>query len=266
MRLILRDIRAVSGVTGVAVIIKQDGRVESLFPAAFTERHTEELMKLITTGYQRLRGFTRLSLRFERVVVHLINQPEFLLFATVRPDSDEHLFEMIVKSKLPAIGRTLLREKKSGTGDNPGSNRGPAQSERAITVLIQACNALAHIISERVSLTGVASAWRQARGASINNEPLTEALTALEVDAGGRLNIRKGCVIPPTADNMKVLAEMVQRFFDSLGTAGTTAEEAFYSLLEPHRELLEQYGFFHFMRDAAGTTSTRPSRRVSPLN
>ena len=89
---ILRDIRAVSGVTGVAILVKHDGRMERLFPAAFTERHSEELQALVTNAYQRLRGFTRLSLRFERVVVHLFNQPEFLLLATVLPDVEEMLY------------------------------------------------------------------------------------------------------------------------------------------------------------------------------
>jgi len=249
MRQILRDIRAVAGVTGVAVIIKQNGQVESLFPAAFTERHTEELLKLITTGYQRLRGFNRLSLRFQRVVVHLINQPEFLLFATVLPDIDEHLFETIVKSKLPSIGRILVRRNEASRNERQAGARSQAQPDRVVGVLIQSCNALAHIIGEKVSLTGVASAWRQSREAAVS---MNDALAALEVDAGGKLSVRKGRVLTPSADNMKSLAGMVQQFFTLLGTAGTTAEGAFYALLEPHRDVLEEYGFFHFMRETTG--------------
>jgi hypothetical protein len=244
----------------VAVIIKQNGHVESMFPAAFTPRHTEELLKLVTMGYQRLRGFNRLSLRFERVVVHLLNQPEFLLFATVLPDIDEHLFETIVKSKLPTIGRTLMRQSESTRSERRGGTKNQASPERVVRVLIQACNALAHIIGEKVSLTGVASAWRQAR------ETVTatnDALAALEVDAGGRINVRKGHVFAPTADNMKALAGMVQQFFTLLGTAGTTAEGAFYALLEPHRDLLEEYGFLHFMREATDPANSRRARRAT---
>jgi hypothetical protein len=263
MRPILRDIRAVAGVTGVAVIVKQDGHVESLFPAAFTQQHTEELLKLITAAYQRLRGFNWLSLRFERVVVHLLNQPEFLLFATVLPDIDEHLFETIVKSKLPSIGRELSRENERGRGERAGSTKSQAQPERAVSVLIQACNALAHILGDKVSLTGVASAWRQARGTATSDN---DALAALEVDAGGKLNILKGRVLPPSADSMKAIAEMVQRFFTSLGTAGTTAEGAFYALLEPHRHMLEEYGFYYFMREAAGPANSRRSRHAASAN
>ena len=263
MRPILRDIRAVAGVTGVAVIIKQNGHVESLFPAAFTPRHTEELLKLITVGYQRLRGFNRLSLRFERVVVHLLNQPEFLFFATVLPDIDEHLFETIVRSKLPSIGRALVRQNESARSERQGGTKSQAQPERVVGVLIQACNALAHIIGEKVSLTGVASAWRQARETAA---AANDALAALEVDAGGKLNIRKGRVFSPSADNMKALAGMVQRFFTLLGTAGTTAEGAFYALLEPHRDLLEEYGFFHFLREATGPATSRRSRRTASVN
>jgi len=260
MRPILRDIRAIAGVTGVAVIIKQNGKVESMFPAAFTERHTEELLKLITAGYQRLRGFNRLSLRFQRVVVHLVNQPEFLLFATVLPDIDEHLFETIVRSKLPSIGRTLVRQNEAAHVERHGGVRSQAQPDRVVSVLIQSCNALAHIISEKVSLTGVASAWRQSRESAVT---LNDALAALEVDAGGKLNIRKGRVFTPSPDNMKSFAGMVQQFFSLLGTAGTTAEGAFYALLEPHRDLLEEFGFFHFMREATSPANSRRRRRVS---
>ncbi len=260
MRPILRDIRAVAGVTGVAVIIKQNGHVESMFPAAFTERHTEELLKLITSGYKRLRGFNRLSLRFQRVVVHLINQPEFLLFATVLPDIDEHLFETIVRSKLSSIGRALMRQNEATRNERPGGSRGPAQPERVVGILIQSCNALAHIISDKVSLTGVASAWRQSRETAVT---MNEALAALEVDAGGRLNIRKGRVLTPSADNMKSFAGMVQQFFTLLGTAGTTAEGAFYALIEPHRDVLEEYGFFHFMREASSPANSRRRRQAT---
>jgi len=260
VRPILRDIRAVSGVTGVAVIIKQNGRVESLFPAAFTERHTEELLKLVTAGYQRLRGFNRLSLRFQRMVVHLINQPEFLLFATVLPDIDEHLFETIVRSKLPSIGRELVRQNESSRSDRHGALKAQAQPERVVNALLLACNALPYIICDKVSFTGAASAWRQSRETAV---ALNDALAALEVDAGGKLNVRKGRVFTPSADNLKSFAGMVQQFFTLLGTAGPTAEGAFYALLEPHREMLEECGFFHFMREAVSPANTRRRRRVS---
>ena len=108
MRQILSDIRAQSGVTGVAVIAKRTGKIDHLFPAAFTERHTQFLRELITSTYQRLRGFTRLALRFERVVVHLYNQPEFLLFVTTLPDTDTRQFEMVVNSKFGSISRELV--------------------------------------------------------------------------------------------------------------------------------------------------------------
>ena len=118
MRQILSDIRALSGVTGVAVIAKRTGKIEHFFPAAFTERHTQFLRELITSTYQRLRGFTRLALRFERVVVHLYNQPEYLLFVTTLPDTDTRQFEMVVNSKLGSISRELVQ---SGNAMVPGT-------------------------------------------------------------------------------------------------------------------------------------------------
>lgn len=261
MRPILREIRAVAGVTGVAVIIKQDGQVERVFPAAFTERHTEELLKLVTTAYQRLRGFNRLSLRFERVVVHLLNEPEFLLFATVLPDSDERLFESVVQSKLSPITRELTRRNESVRISRAASRKAETQSDHAINILVQACNALAHVIGDKVSLNSAAKAWRDAREV-VSAE--YEALCALEVDAGGRLSVRKGRFLAPSADNMRALAEMVHEFFKILGTSGANAENVFYTLLDPHREALEESGFFHFMREAASPAGrNRATRRNS---
>jgi hypothetical protein len=264
VRQILRDIRGVAGVTGVAIIVKSDGRVERLFPAAFTERHTEELTRLITAAYQRLRGFRRLSLRFERVVIYVFNQPDYLLFASVLPDCEEQMFETIVKSKLPVIGRRLAREAsaardKEGTLTAVPSADQPA--DQVIEVLISIYNALTHVVGARLGRAKVAAAWRQARDLAAT---ANDALTALEVDAGGKLNVRKGRVLASSVENMRSLAGLVQHFFNALETAGAEAEEAFYSLIEPQRELLEEHGFYLFLRETVSPTRNARSRGMSP--
>ncbi len=54
---------------------------------------------------------------------------------------------------------------------------------------------------------------------------------------------------------------MLEQFFDNLGTRRPDAEESFYGVLERHHDLLESYGFFHFLRTAGGRSrrSTRPT-------
>jgi hypothetical protein len=257
---ILREIRGMAGVTGVAVIVKRDGHIERLFPAAFTEGHTAELTKLVTSAYQRLRGFERLSLRFQRVVIYLFNRPEYLLFASVLPDCEEDAFETIVKSKMPAIERTLTRMKpkkqaaRSGAKANPHA---PDQSNLAIEVLLAACTALVHMLGGDVSRNKVAAAWREARDkAALANEELT----ALEIDAGGKLSVRRGRTLPASVANLRSLAGMAHHFLSGLGTGAPEAEEAFYTLIEPHREMFEANGFYMFMRETSSGTRRSVSR------
>jgi hypothetical protein len=196
------------------------------------------------------------------VVVYLFNQPDYLLFASVLPDCEEHVFETIVKSKFSAIGRTLAREASVGrdsAGPATTSQRTGQPSTRAIEVLIQACNAISQVMGGKISRAKVASAWRHARDdAAMANEEMT----ALEVNADGKLNLRKGRVIAASVANVRSFAGIAHSFFAVLETAGAEAEEAFYSLIEPHRGMLEEHGFYMFLREIAGRTSRTHQRQV----
>jgi hypothetical protein len=257
---ILRDIRAVSGVTGVAVLVKQDGRMERLFPAAFTERHSEELQKMVTNAYQRLRGFSRLSLRFERVVVHLFNQPEFLLFATVLPDVEEAIFETVVKSKLPAITRSLARSAPKPAKRAPGAssasdsapNRPPIGD--VVRVVLDAFSRVTQEFGPSIGLSRVASVWREVRD-RVTMENV--AIAAIEVDPVGQFSMRKGRYVQSSAANVESLAQIWLGFLNALGTNAPDAETVFFRSIEPYHDLLEYHGFFHFLK------SHRRGRRVS---
>lgn len=253
---ILRDIRAVSGVTGVAILVKHDGRMERLFPAAFTDRHCEELQKLVTNAYQRLRGFTRLSLRYERVVVHLFNQPEFLLFATVLPDVEEAVFEAVVRSKLPAITRSIARPTTAGQrrtavgqGAKPMPNP-PASAPRtptgdAVRVILSAFSRVTQTAGKGLGLARVAGIWREVRDrVTMDNV----AIAAVEVDPAGQFSIRKGRYVQPSAANIESLAQLWTGFANAVGTFGPDAETEFFRCIEPYHDLLEYHGFFHFLK------------------
>jgi len=258
MQLILRDIRALAGVTGVAVVVKSDGRIERMFPAAFTERHTAELVKLLTQAYQRLRGFARLSLRFERVVVHLFNQADFLLFVTVLPDQDEAMVETVVKSKLAAISREIARDSRPARATmNTGD---PALSKQAdpVMLILDICNAVNHLVGPELGLVRAANAWRQARDIVAEKNL---GMAALEIEPGGRLMVRKGRILAPTADNIESLAWMTRHFFGFLGTEGPAAEEAFFTAARLHKTTLEHHGFYHFLEAALGKSDTTPPAR-----
>lgn len=258
MRQILSDIRALSGVTGVAVIAKRTGKIDHFFPAAFTERHTQFLRELITSTYQRLRGFTRLALRFERVVVHLYNQPEYLLFITTLPDTDTRHFEMVVNSKFGSISRELVH---SGNAMVPGTTTvtpsrpttiAPAatpsstrnSSDDAMLRLINACNSLTDQLADSRGRLRLANDWRKARDLANGT---SGTLDPIMVDAAGRLQMRKGQSLPATAVVMSAFAVMIDSFFETLETQRTMAEEEFYMLLRPHRALLEPAGFFMYL-------------------
>ena len=256
MRQILSDIRALSGVTGVAVIAKRTGKIDHFFPAAFTERHTQFLRELITSTYQRLRGFTRLALRFERVVVHLYNQPEYLLFVTTLPDTDTRHFEMVVNSKFGSISRELVQ---SGNAMVAGTTTvsalrpttiaqpPPAARQSADDVIIRlmnACNSLTDQLAESRGRLKLSNDWRKARDLANGTSGV---LDPIMVDAAGRLQMRKAKSLPTTAVVMSALAVMIDSFFETLDTQRTMAEEEFYMLLRPHRALLEPAGFFMFL-------------------
>lgn len=261
---ILRDIRAVSGVTGVAILVKHDGHMERLFPAAFTERHSEELQKLVTNAYQRLRGFTRLSLRYERVVVHLFNQPEFLLFATVLPDVEEAVFEAVVRSKLPAITRSITRPtagspKRTKDAQHTSlSPSGPSKTPTgdAVRVLLDAFSRVTQEFGGRLGWARVAGLWRDARDrAAMDNV----GIAAIEVDPGGQFSIRKRRYVQPTAANVESLARVWLGFVNAVGTHAPDAETIFFRCIEPYHDLLEYHGFFHFLK------SQRPTRRSAAV-
>jgi hypothetical protein len=258
MRQILSDIRALPGVTGVAVIAKRTGQVEHVFPAAFTDNHTQFLRDLITTTHQKLRGFTRLFLRFERVIVHLYNQPEFLLFVTVLPDTETRQFETVVNSKINAIARQLghpaatamsqptianpTQSAASGRTTHQASTTNP--STETIPRLLVACNKLSDEMAEAVGRMTLANNWRRARTAAIQDDM---ALEGILIDAASHLHLRKGATITVNAVTIAALAKMIDAFFESLGGHRVAAEEHLYVFLEPHRSLFESAGFYAYL-------------------
>jgi len=268
MRQILSDIRALSGVTGVAVIAKRTGKIDHFFPAAFTERHTQFLRELITSTYQRLRGFTRLALRFERVVVHLYNQPEYLLFITTLPDTDTRHFEMVVNSKFGSISRELVQSgnarvpgttivppaRPTTTAPSPSVSQSRASADDAILRLMTACNSLTDQLADSRGRLRLSNDWRKARDLANGTSAV---LDPIMVDAAGRLQMRKGHSLPTTAIVMSAFAVMIDTFFDSLETQRTMAEEEFYMLLRPHRALLEPAGFFMYLDQKQRSKTSR---------
>ena len=256
MRPILSDIRALPGVTGVAVVAKRDGRIEQVFPAAFTERHTQCLLDLVTSTYQRLHGFNRLALRFERVVVHLYNQADYLLFITVLPDVDLQHFEMVVNSKFSAIARVLAKPAtepwRNPAGAVPRSNRDAANDP--VMVLIGVCNVLTDSLVNSRGRLRLAADWRRARD-QVNAEG--ELLSPLVVDSGGRFDLRKGQAMPSSAAVIAALAQMIESFLDSLDIGRTVAEEELYSLLESQRAVLEPAGVYLYLGQSSRSKSLR---------
>jgi hypothetical protein len=246
MRAILSDIRALPGVTGIAVLGKRDGRIEHLFPAAFTDRHTERLLQLVTDTYKRLRGFSRLTLRFERVIVHLFNQPDYLMFVTVLPETDTRQLETMIRSKFVKIEHTLAQSQAPAPAGNrrlPGTPSAAPPGD-PIAEFVEILNKVSMQLGATRGLARVALDWRQARDRVAERYPV---LTAVAINPGGSLSVRKGRRPQSNAETMEAFVRFVEEFFIIIGTARPDAEESFYSLLERSRRLLEPYGVFLFL-------------------
>jgi hypothetical protein len=241
MRAILSDIRALAGVTGIAVLGKKDGRIEHLFPAAFTERHTDRLLALATQTYQRLRGFNRLTLQFERVVVHLFNQAEYLLFVTALPDTNVKHFEQIIASKLERIGRELAKAPAAGVHQHLATG---GKRKDPVNTLIQVLNDMSAKIAPSHGITRIAADWRKARDQAATEH---EVLAALSVDPTGGLALRKGRSLEMTAEATRAFLHLAEIFFGLIGTSRAVAEETFFALLERERTTLEPCGVFLFL-------------------
>jgi len=245
MRTILSNIRAHAGVTSVAVLGKRDGKIEHLFPAAFSDRHTERLLKLITSTYQRLRGFTRLSLRFQRVNIYLYNQPEYLLFVTVLPDTDMRQFNMVIQSRFQSIAQAITRRQaEANAARMRGSSNG---ADEPIHTMIDVLNDLSGQLLRKRGMVRLAADWRKARDVVAT---VHEPLTAVSIDAAGRFSVRKGRQIRANAETVEAFARLITQFLEELGTMRPEAEEILYSLLEDNREVLEPCGIFLFLNSA----------------
>jgi hypothetical protein len=195
------------------------------------------------------------------VVVHIFNQPDYLLFVTVLPDQDEAMVETVVKSKLAAISREIARESK--TNRAPSRSGEPALSKQAdpVMLILDICNAVNHLVGPDLGLTRAATAWRQARDIVAEKNL---GMAALEIEPGGRLTVRKGRVLAPNAENIESLAWMVRHFLGFLGTEGPAAEEAFFTAARLHKTTLEHHGFYHFLEAALGKSDpTEPHRKPS---
>ncbi|HUU44321.1 MAG TPA: hypothetical protein VM118_01200 [Acidobacteriota bacterium] len=247
MRATLSDIRALPGVTGIAVLSKRDGRIEHLFPAAFTDRHTERLLQLVTETYKRLRGFSRLILRFERVIVHLFNQPDYLMFVTVLPETDMRQFETVIRSKFAKIAHTLAQTQAAPEGRRlPTKTTVPPGDP--VVVLIDILNTVSARLGTTRGMARVAVDWRRARDTVAEQY---QVLTALAVDPSGSLSIRKGRSLEPNAETIEAFVRLAEEFFVLIETARPDAEENFHSLIERSRALLEPYGVLLFLNQRA---------------
>jgi len=252
---ILRDIRAVGGVTGIALLRKRDGYSEKIFPAAFSEEHSVRLYETLAEVYRHLRGFSHLTLSFERVTVYLFNRPEFLLLVTTLPDLDFRVFDLVVKSKFAALDRALDNIPAAGKPDK-GKSRQAAASESPIGAILHALNRLSDKLIEECGRARVSRCWRDARKSIGDTDPL---LSALAVDGNGHWAVRKGQPDPSGVQAVRALSELTILFLEQLGPLQPLGKEIFASIATKNRSLLESSGFLHFLK-AANLKNTPANR------
>ncbi len=247
---ILRDIRAVAGVTGVALLRKRDGYTEHIFPVAFTGEHSARLYETLAGVYRHLRGFSRLMLSFERVTIYLFNRPEFLLLMTTLPDLDQRMFNMVVNSKFAALDRALDTIPAAG---KPGKGRPHEASTTGspTEAILLAMNRLSDKLIQECGRAKVSRCWREARKPALTSYPL---LWLLSVDANGHWAVRKGQQSASGAEASRALAELTDLFLEKLGPLQPLGREIFASIVDHDTERLEKSGFLHFLK------ASRPKR------
>ena len=243
---ILRDVRAVRGVTGVALLRKRDGYTENIFPAAFTEEHAAALYKILVSVYRQLRGFSRLMLSFERVTLFLYNRPEFLLLVTTQIDLDQQMFELVVNSKFTALHRALDSIPVTGKPLAHTATRA-ASSLSSTELILDAMNRLSDKLIAECGRAQVTRDWREARKTVGITHPL---LSLFSVDGNGHWAIRRGQQPEAGIRTTEALAGLILVFIDKLGPLQRQAKEIFATVIERDRELLEKFGFFNFLKIA----------------
>ncbi len=255
IRTFLRDIRAVGGVTGVAILRKRDGFTEHIFPAAFSEEHFHRLYEMLVEAYRQLRGFSCLIMSFERVTVHLFNQNEFLLLATTLPDLDQRVFEMVVKSKLLVLDRVLDKIPIVG---KPAAGRAPERpdSSTPLRAVLWTMNQLSDKLIADAGRTRVVRYWWEARKAVTDPQAVLSLFT---VDPNGHWTVRKGKSLLESPQTSRALAETTELFLEKLGNLQPLGQEIFNSLITSNRINLEVSGFLHYLK-ATGLGKTRAGR------
>ncbi|MFC1475967.1 hypothetical protein ACFLQW_03095 [Candidatus Zixiibacteriota bacterium] len=246
IRTVLRDIRAVSGVTGVAILRKRDGFTEHIFPVAFSEEHFHRLYEMLVEAYRHLRGFSYLIMSFDRVTVHLFNRNEFLLLATTLPDLDQRVFEMVVKSKISVFDRILDRIPIAGKSAD-GRARERTASNTPLRAVLWTMNQLSNKLIADAGRSRVARYWWEARKAATDPEA---TLSLFTIDPNGHWTIRKGKSLPESPQTSRALAEITELFIAKLDDLQPLGQEIFNSLITSNQINLEASGFLHYLKTA----------------
>ncbi len=253
LRSALHDIRSVRGVSGVALVRKRDGLTEDIFPAAFGDDHARQLYGMLAGLYRHVRGFSYLLLKFERVLVHIFNQPDYLLFVTSTPEIDVRMFKMVVNSKLSAIARTL----KFATAA-PAAESGPDHATcEGVGTILKTLNAFSTEITQGASRSQLTELWRQAKKAKT---PQCSVLDQYQIDPNGHWVLRKGQQHPSLRTICRPLADVTGQVIESLLPTTPEAYETLKAVIAEDREALKQAGFLHFLRAALVPAPSRSSR------
>ncbi len=244
LKKILRDIRAVGGVTGVTLLRKRDSYTESIFPAAFTEEHAELLHGVLIGVYRHLRGFSRIQLTFERTTVFLFARPEFLLLVTTLPGLDKHMFEMVVNSKFATLERALDTIPVS---DKDGQSRKPVADvgEPSLQAILGAMNRFSADLLTECGRAKVSQYWREARSKTAQQYAF---LSSLAIDPNCRWSVRKGQKLTASATTSRGLAEMTDHFVNRFGSFKPVAREMLFSVVQRDEKRLEESGYLHFLK------------------
>ena len=161
MNRILADIKAVQGVTGVAIVDLQKSVTYKLLPAHLDNDQVRRLGASLFDLSQKAKGPVRLDLKFDNGTAILVKLNRAAIFVYGRPSLNQSLLKLVLKSSVSAIERRL----SAGSEVRQASHHKTlgAPSLDYVETLVKTANQIALSYGRYVGIYLVGQRMRQAR-------------------------------------------------------------------------------------------------------
>jgi len=158
---ILADIKAVQGVTGVAIVDLEKSVTYRLLPAHLDNDQVRRLGVTLFELSQKTKEPIRLDLKFDNGMAVLVKLNLAAIFVYGRPSLNQSLLKLVLKSSVSAIERRLAGG--SETRQASYDRTSPTSALDYVETLVKAANQIALSYGKYVGIYLVGQRMRQAR-------------------------------------------------------------------------------------------------------